>query len=481
MVERETEVQATLNFYRGEGWHGVLETVTHQALLNAISSAAVIVDESGTIIAANRAWQQFTEENGGDTESYYIGNNYLEICDSARSESSAEAPVVARGLREVLDGRNEFRCEYPCHSLTELRWYEVAISPLLLTDSRLVLVMHHNITKRRREQEEVKRSQADSSALSALVASSRDAIISCDLEGIIRTWNPAAVELYGYSAEESLDQPIEFLFPDLETRFSEYRDLVLAGELQRYEVVRRTKSGELRDIAVAAAAVRDADGAVVSILGIHRDITEEKATREHLAFVTHELSHRSKNLLAIILAIERQTARSATSLDEFHERFAARLRALEASLNLLVGQDWDRVSLASLARSQLSAFADSSDERLLIDGPEVTLDTQAVEAVGMSLHELATNAMKHGALGPAGGGVRLSWRVDNSDAGASLSILWDESSPAIAGPPERTGFGHLVVTRLTERKLGAEVRIEFSPGRLSWQALVPQGHFSGGA
>jgi two-component sensor histidine kinase len=90
--------------------------------------------------------------------------------------------------------------------------------------------------------------------------------------------------------------------------------------------------------------------------------------------------------------------------------------------------------------------------------------------------------MKHGALGPAGGGIRLSWRIEDTHEGhgarRSLAIRWDESSPAIAGAPERTGFGHLVVTRLTERKLGAEVGIEFQPGRLSWQAVLPQSHFS---
>lgn len=462
----------------------MLEVVTHQAIIDAILSPAAIVDEVGRIMAVNAAWRRFAEDNGGDTQGYYVGCNYLEICAGPTAESLSDAGFVAEGLRRVLDGADGFRCEYPCHTPTEMRWFEVAMAPVLLTNRRFALVIHSDITRRRRAQEEVRRAQDNSNALAALVASSADAIISFDHTGLIQTWNAAAAELYGYRAEEVIGRSVEILFPDDRMRFTEIRDRIIAGELGRFEVVRKTGSGELRDIAVSAAAVRSEDGAVVSILGIHRDITEEKATREHLAFITRELSHRSKNLLAIVLAIERQTARSAGSIDAFHERFAARLRAMEASLDLLAGRNWERVSLASLVRSQLSVFAEDGDDRLLIEGPDVMLDTPAVEAVGMSLHELATNAMKHGALGPAGGGIRLSWRVDGGaggrGAGPSLAIRWEESSPAIAGPPERTGFGHLVVTRLTERKLGAEVGIEFRPGRLSWQAVLPQNHFSAG-
>lgn len=456
----------------------MLEVVTHQTVIDAILSPTAIIDASGRIVDVNAAWQSFTAQNGGDDRSYYVGRNYLEICDAAAGDGSPEARLVADGLRRVLGGQSAFRCEYPCHSPAEMRWFEVSMAPFRLPQ-RLVLVIHNDITRRRRAQEEVRRAQDNSSALAALVANSADAIISFGHDGTIQTWNAAATGLYGYDASEAIGQPIEILFPEIETkRFSEIRDRVIAGEMGRFEVVRRTKSGALRDVAISAAAVRDANGEVVSILGIHRDVTEDRATREHLAFITRELSHRSKNLLAIILSVQRQTARSAESLEDFHARFAARLKALEASLDLLVARGWERVSLTQLARSQLAVFAEPEDGRLSIDGPEVTLNTAAVEAIGMSLHELATNAMKHGALGPAGGSIRLSWTHDHSDAGRRLAIHWDESSPAISGPPQRTGFGHVVVTRVTRQKLGAEVSIDFQRGRLIWTAVVPQRHFS---
>lgn len=459
----------------------MLDTVSHQAFLNAITSAAVVVDQCGTIISANHTWERFSAENGGDDKTYYVGSSYLDVCSKAQEAAgAAEASVVAAGLRAVLDGKDEFRCEYACHSPTELRWFEVVISPLVLGHSRLALVLHHDVTRRRRQQDEVRRAQADSNALAALVANSADAIISFDYDGIIQTWNAAATRLYGYRPDEIIGRSVEILIPADNTEFLALRDRVIAGQLSLFEVRRRTKAGELRDVAVSAAAVRDPDGAVLSILGIHRDITEEKATREHLAFVTRELSHRSKNLLAIIVAIERQTALTSRTLEDFHARFAARLRALEASLDLLVAQSWTRVSLAELARSQLSAFVSPEDERLLIEGPEVTLDSPAVEALGMSLHELATNAMKHGALGSSAGAIRLRWDIERGPSGNLLDLRWDEDSPALTSAPERTGFGHIVVTRLIERKLGAKVAMEFSPGRVFWHAVVPEKHFWNG-
>ncbi len=132
----------------------------------------------------------------------------------------------------------------------------------------------------------------------------------------------------------------------------------------------------------------------------------------------------------------------------------------------------------------LTVFAEPEDERLLIDGPEVTLDSRAVEAVGMSLHELATNAMKHGALGPAGGGIRLSWRIDRLDGPGdppALAIRWDERSPAIVGTARadrlRAPRGHAA----DRDQAGRQGRIEFAPGRLSWQALLPKAHFTPGS
>lgn len=456
----------------------MLDTADRQDVLDAIPAASAILDEHGIIVAVNRAWMRFAEENGGEP-GHYVGRNYLQVCTCASGECSAEAAVVAKGLREALAGGGSFRCEYPCHSPTEYRWFEVSISPMPTSGGRMVLVIHHDISRRRRQQEDVRVAVRNSDALAALVVSSTDAIISCDLEGRILTWNPAAEALYGWRADEIAGQSMEVLYPEgWPVRVGEYRDRIVAEGTLHIDVVRRTRSGEHRDIAISAAPVRSPDGEVLAILNTHRDITEEKAARDRLNFVTRELSHRAKNLLAVVLSIERQTARGAASLEGYRDRFSARLRSLAKTVDLLSEQSWGEVSMERLAQSQLSVIAEPEDESVRFGGPSVMLHAETVEAVGMGLHELGTNALKHGALSPAGGEILLSWRIEPEDGDRVLVVEWAETSPGIAGPPQRTGFGHAVVTRLTEQKLGAKVRLDFAPGRLIWTTRVPSSRFS---
>lgn len=457
----------------------MLEVVTHQAVLDAIPAAAAIVAQDGTILAVNEAWVRFSEENGGDARAHYLGTNYLDVCSAAYGESGAMASTAADGLRQVLDGGPEFRCEYPCHSPDQLRWFELAISPLRSPGRRLALALHYDVTRQVRDRHAAGGSHEHLGSLGDLVASATDAIISFDLEGRILTWNPAATALYGFQPHEAIGRSLEIIYPpDWPTRLTEYRDLVVSGRLRQVELVRRTKSGTLRDVAVSTAPVRDTEGRIVSIMTIHRDITETKRNREQLAIATRELGHRAKNLLAVILSVQRQTARASSSFEEFDERFSARLKALGASIDLLAARSWGRIALEELAHRQLAAFVDPRDPRVTVGGPPVLLDAQAVEALGMALHELATNALKYGALATDQGRVDLRWQLTGTGDEPKLDVSWTETAPAIEGPPESTGFGHTVVTRIAAQRLGAEVTLDFVPGCLTWRAGVSARHFT---
>ncbi len=457
----------------------MLDVVTHQAVLDAIPASAAIVADDGTIVAVNRQWIRFAEENGGDARTHYLGANYFDVCDAAVGETSVMAATVADGLREVLRAGGEFRCEYPCHSQTELRWFELTITPLGSAGPPMALTIHADITPRVREREATSGTDEHLHRLGDLVASATDAIISYDLEGRVLTWNAAATALYGYQPDEVIGRSLEILYPpDWPMRITDYRDLVLADRLRQGEVVRMTKSGTPRDIAISAAPVRDAAGNIISVMNIHRDITEAKRTREHLTTATRELSHRAKNLLAVILSVQRQTARDSTSFEEFDHRFSARLSALSASIDLLAARNWGHIALAELASRQLAAFVEPDDPRVSIAGPAVQLDSQAVEALGMALHELATNALKYGALSGAGGGIELTWKLRRSDGQNLLDITWHETAPGIHGAPGQTGFGHAVMTRIAAQRLGADVSLDFGRGELSWRAEVPGRHFN---
>ncbi|MGA7972794.1 MAG: HWE histidine kinase domain-containing protein, partial [Pseudolabrys sp.] len=152
----------------------------------------------------------------------------------------------------------------------------------------------------------------------------------------------------------------------------------------------------------------DADD-IIGLAGAAVDMTERKEGEAHLRLLLRELTHRSKNLLAVIQAMARQTARHAGSIDSFLDQFGARLQALAASHDILVRESWYGASIDELIRSQLSMYLDCDGEQVVIQGPSVTLKPEAAQGLGLALHELAVNAAKFGALSVPGGRLSITW------------------------------------------------------------------------
>lgn len=456
-------------------------TGDHQALLDALPDSSALLDRDATIIAVNRQWRRFADENDGDARTHYLGENYIAVCERAVGASCAAAGDVRQGLARVLGTGGEFRCEYPCHSRTERRWFELVVRPIDWGGAAHALVLHRNVTVRTLQQRAIRDSVEIANQLSAVVACSIDPIVSFDLDGTILTWNPAAQELYGYAPAEIVGQSLEILYPDdWPMRVTEYVDRIVSGKLRRFDVVRKTRDGRLRDIAVSAAPIRNADGEVTSISNIHRDVTEEKKLAERQKFVTRELTHRVKNILAVVSAIERQTARRCTSIEEFSESFGDRLQALTQTIDLLVANEWESVSLEELVRRHLAAFLDLGADNVAIGGPPVLLEPEAVHTLGMALHELATNAAKHGALRRPEGSISLAWRPESADGHAPLNIAWREQGPG-GGPADgRRGFGHQVLTALCRHSLDAPPSYDLGPGGVRWSIDLPARFYSAG-
>ena len=215
------------------------------------------------------------------------------------------------------------------------------------------------------------------------------------------------------------------------------------------------------------------DGRAVRILGTARDITGRKQREQHVRVLLRELVHRSKNLLAVVQAMSRQTAAGAPSVEEFQRKFSARLQALSMAHDLLISQDWRGASMHDLVRAQmaycLDVAKDDIGQHARIDGPRLMLKPEAAQNIGLALHELATNALSYGALSRPDGGVSLLWRIDDG----RLKIEWRESGgPSVATPP-REGFGHKVVKRLVAQALDGEATLNFPPDGLVWTLSIP--------
>jgi PAS domain S-box-containing protein len=214
---------------------------------------------------------------------------------------------------------------------------------------------------------------------------------------------------------------------------------------------------------------RGADGNALRVANIVMDITERKKAEEHVQLLMREVSHRSKNLLAVVQAIAGQTSRTVNTMEEFDTKFGQRLRGLAASHDLLVHEDWRGAVLADLIAQQMAPFVESGP-RLTIDGPRIMLRAEAAQPIGLALHELATNAMKHGAWSVASGRVTVSWSYDGA---GSARLSWVESDGPEVALPTRRGFGHVVVEGIVAQAVGGEVNLEFRPAGLSWSLSIP--------
>jgi two-component sensor histidine kinase len=201
---------------------------------------------------------------------------------------------------------------------------------------------------------------------------------------------------------------------------------------------------------------------------------KERDEREaHVRLIMRELSHRSKNLLAIVLAIARQTSRHTTSFRDFESRFNSRIQALADAHDLLVEQQWSGAQIDDLVKAQLAAFG---VERVTCRGARVLLKAEAVQNVALALHELATNASKYGALSAPAGRINIDWVREPAEAGErNLRLTWQESGGPPVVAPTQKGFGCFVLERVTVNALG-EGKLEFNPDGLVWTCIIRPEH-----
>jgi len=221
--------------------------------------------------------------------------------------------------------------------------------------------------------------------------------------------------------------------------------------------------------------LRNAEGRVVGLTGAAVDITERKAGEEHLRLLMRELTHRTKNLLAVIQALARQTSRNAGSLESFLEEFSARLQALSRSHDLLVQEEWHSAGLLDLVRSQLGHYIDRDRSQITIEGPPVHLKPEAAQSLGLALHELAVNAAKYGALSTPKGRVDVLWEP-NGEAGNGIVIRWMERDGPKVEWPKKHGFGTMAIQRNLSRSLEADVDLNFAETGVCCTISVPEHH-----
>jgi PAS domain S-box-containing protein len=201
---------------------------------------------------------------------------------------------------------------------------------------------------------------------------------------------------------------------------------------------------------------------VAGFVGTLADITERKEHEERLNVLMREVNHRARNLLTVVNAIAHQTVTDGG-------RFSERIGALAADQDLLVRSGWKGVEIDDLVRAQLSHLAALIGSRIVVRGPNLRLNPAAAQAIGLALHELATNAGKYGALSKDAGRLDVRW----GNEGETFTISWTERDGPQVSPPQRRGFGTIVVQEMAERTLNGKVDLDYAPSGLTWRLACP--------
>lgn len=223
-----------------------------------------------------------------------------------------------------------------------------------------------------------------------------------------------------------------------------------------------TRPDDGRSICLSARAVRleDGDPAAQRLVGVLQDVTERRREDRRRETLAGELDHRVKNLLATVQSVASQSARKTTSLDAFLKAFTGRLKAMASAHELLTATRWGGAYLRDVAAAELGGLAPG---QIRSSGPELFLTPRAASAVALALHELAANALRHGALSDDNGRVSVEWSVA-ADGGFVLD--WRESGGPAVRPDAPEGFGGLLLSEVTARDLDGRVTLEPSPAGL---------------
>ncbi|HYF06776.1 MAG TPA: HWE histidine kinase domain-containing protein [Acetobacteraceae bacterium] len=295
---------------------------------------------------------------------------------------------------------------------------------------------------------------------------------TADAEGRLDHYNRQRAAYYG-GESHPLDWRAIVHPDDLAPTTAAWTAAMEAGQPYEMEHRLRMADGRWHWHISRALPQRDAAGRVVRWIGTATDVDAHKRREDQTHFLLREVNHRSKNLLAVAQAMTRQTAMDE-SPDAIAETLCGRFAALAASQDLMLRGEWRRVALEELVRVQLSHFVQLIGGRVRLEGPPVRINATAAQAIGMALHELATNAAKYGALAAEGGHVGVSWRVGPGPDGDERFVMeWVECGGPPVTPPVREGFGQFVMVRMVEQSLGGEVALEFRREGLYWRLDAP--------
>jgi PAS domain S-box-containing protein len=436
------------------------------------SPHGIIVHQDGCIVYANSAMAKLF---GYATPEEMIGLSPFEDLVDADELSEFRARTAAAYRNEKVSTHPGWKARRRDHQTV---WIASTAHKTEWQGRPAVASSYFDITDLRKAELGLRESEA---RYRAALGAGQMGAWETDLIDKTRIWTPEGMALFGFFLPGGIgcvggdrDEYIAAIHPeDRHLVASFYKQAETAdGFPAEYRIVR--PDGTLLWLSGRGQVVsRTSDGRAQRLISIMGDISERKANEQRVQSLMRELAHRTGNLIAVVQAIARTIGRSSSSLKEFHLQFEARLQALATSHQVLARQSWAAASLQDLIREQLQPFVPDKNSVLELTGPETHLSVEVAQTVGLAIHELATNALKHGAWSVPNGKVSVDWKMESSDTDSACLILtWREQGGPLAAPSSRKGFGHVVLYDLVPQTLQGSTKGEFLAEGFRWTMSI---------
>ncbi len=442
------------------------EAFTHRVLDNLYAFVGVL-GLDGTLLQANRA----PLEAAGIEAADVIGRKFWD-CVWWNYSPDVQTQLKAAHQR-VLSG-HPVRYDVPVRMAGgRMVWIDFQLAPLRDDDGNIAYLIPSGMDLSDRKLVE-ERLRASFEIYLSLIENAPFGVYLVDSE-----FHMAQISAGGRTAFHSVPPPLigrdfaeimHVLWPAEVARdvIARFRHTLATGEPYRAPrmVEERADTGVVESYDWTIERVTLPDGSF-GIVCYFYDLSERQRHEEHVRMLMGEVNHRAKNMLSIVQAIARQTI--VSSPQEFMDRFSQRLQSLSANQDLLISNDWRGIDVDQLVRSQISPFQDRFGARVSIDGPRLRLVPGAAQGIGMAIHELATNALKYGALSNETGRVSITWACDDG----IFSMRWVESGGPAVVEPQRRGFGSIVTSGMVKSNVGGEVDLQYPASGVVWWLRCP--------
>ncbi|MDB6452885.1 sensor histidine kinase [Falsirhodobacter sp. 20TX0035] len=427
-----------------------------RAFIEVMDTGAAAVDDTGRVLYANATFAELV---------------------NAPAPGRALADLLAADPAEVAglladDTSPRATLQVTQYGPAGARFLVVASKPLQIGTVAGHAITLSDVTDRVR----TARAEQNERTAQGILASVNEAVLVCDADGIVTRGNAASRALYA-------DDPVGRAFADIvplvpaQGGLADSRAILeraMTGPpVQGMEVFAPDAPGA-KDFLLSAAPLRMGEGAASGCVVTMVDMTQRKAAERQQLLLMNELDHRVKNALAMVIAITRRTIRTAGDLATFEKTFTDRVRALAATHNLLAKNAWKGLTVQNVVVAELSPFMDMGGQRITTEGLDTLISAEAAVAIGLVFHELATNAVKYGALSSDTGSIAI--RALDGGAEGALVLEWRETGGPVVSKPTHGGFGETVITQSLAFAQGGGATLDYDPAGVICTLTLPPEH-----